>query len=156
MMSDSARILQARAHALAKPLVSNVAAKDLFMIFEMGGESYALDINFTFQVTSTAQFSVLPGAQPPLSGLTLWRGEMLPVLDIGGAASGGTVGQSLVIVGQERPAFALPVATVAGIRPLDAARLHTARDQSGREYVSGITDDAVVVLDGQRLLQRYS
>ncbi len=50
--------------------------------FRSGGQEYALETRFVHEVLRGAELTPCPGAPPVLRGLTLLRGEVLPVVEL--------------------------------------------------------------------------
>lgn len=154
-MSDTrARILEARARALARPLAETEAAgDDQFLMFTLAGERYALALGFVQEVCTLLPISVLPGAEPPVSGVVAWRGQLLMVIDLAlllGVQAPTTM-HSLVVAGADHGEFAIAVEAVSGIRTIDITRLHKVAGAVERDCVLGLTADAEVVLDSSQL-----
>ena len=76
-------LLEARARALARPFEADASSSTLqFFVFEASGETFAADARNVPGVFRLRHLSPVPGARPCLAGLTSWRGEILPLLDL--------------------------------------------------------------------------
>lgn len=155
-------LLAARARALARPPAREVDRDQLQLLtFSLGGERYAIELRHVVEVFRLSSLSLLPGAAAPTLGLAAWRGELLPVLDLrrilGLPAPGLDDLRFAIVLGEERA----PVAVLA-----DAVNevLSTARERVGpppegvavrRDCVRGVTEDARLVLDAERLLETH-
>jgi chemotaxis-related protein WspB len=54
----------------------------LFLLFEIGGDSYCLEGSRVIEVTPMVSFRGLPHAPPYVSGLMNYRGNVTPVIDL--------------------------------------------------------------------------
>ncbi|MEA3246733.1 MAG: chemotaxis protein CheW, partial [Gemmatimonadota bacterium] len=92
------------------------------------------------------------------SGLTVWRGALLPVIDLrlalGLAADGLDDRAWIVVLDDGRRLRGLLAGALRDTREIRAATLAPPRDDlaANRRFVRGITTDAVVVLDAAALL----
>ena len=158
-------ILRSRARQLAKPIASNAGLADRIdaVSFSLGRERYAIDARYVFAVFRLASLTPLPGARPPVAGVTPWRGDVLTVLDIRGLVGISVTALDdlarVIVIGNDRPELGLladriddPLQLAAGsVHPLSADRASRAS-----EILRGVTSDAVVVLDAPALLARQS
>jgi purine-binding chemotaxis protein CheW len=160
------QVLEERARTLAKPAHPDPAEPpgDTFevVLFDLEGETYALEASSVWEVFRLEALSPLPGAKPPVFGVTSWRGAVLTILDLRqvlGLPAGGVTDLSRVILlGTRRPAFGI---LADAVRELVVLRRHDVRAPPEgvalkREYLAGITGDAVPVLAGHELLRRHA
>jgi len=154
------RILAERAARLAaRPLPDRDADSNDVMIFKLGRETCALDASVVVNVFRLAGLARLPGASVPVYGVTLWRGEIMTVLDLRPLLGLSTVALSdlgrVIVVGQGRAVFGFLADSVTGIRTTSATEIHPPSQQSGLQnsLVRGITSDAVLMLDTAHLLR---
>lgn len=76
-MSNSAASLKAlRAH------------EQLFLLFSMGADRYALDVREVVEVLPLRRFKQIPEAPAWVAGLFSYRGQLVPVLDLSAQAFG--------------------------------------------------------------------
>jgi purine-binding chemotaxis protein CheW len=153
-------IFAQRAEALAAPIDTGEPTDALpSLVFQLGGEAYAVPGWQVREVRPIGQLTPLPGTPPFVAGLINVRGRVVTVLDLRPvfglrmdgatpnvvmlmASPGGDVG---VLAGEppslrwlrEDDLGALPPGGPAGLDPA---------------FVRGITQDLVVVLDAERLL----
>ncbi|HEX9728901.1 MAG TPA: chemotaxis protein CheW [Gemmatimonadales bacterium] len=156
------QVLEERARALAKPVQPEQSGDTIEVVrFDLEGETYALEANCVWEVFRLEALSPLPGAKPPVFGVTNWRGAILTVLDLRqmlGLPAGGVTDLSRVILlGTRRPAFGI---LADAVRDLVVLRRQDVREPPQgvalkREYLAGITGDAVPVLAGNELLRRH-
>jgi purine-binding chemotaxis protein CheW len=127
--------------------------------FTLANETYALESRLVVAVFRLTDLSPLPGAEPPVCGVTAWRGELLTMLDLRpllGLSSTTLNDLSRVIVlGEERPAFGVLADAVRELVILPASEVREPSEgtAAGREYLRGITGEAVLVLDARKLLR---
>jgi purine-binding chemotaxis protein CheW len=153
-------VLEERARVLAQAAVAPPAGEELEVItFTLANETYAVESMFVVAVFRLADLSLLPGAKPPVCGVTAWRGDLLTILDLRpllGLSSTALNDLSRVIVlGEERPAFGVLADAVLDLVVLPASEVREPSEgtAAGREYLRGITGGAVQVLDARTLLR---
>ena len=157
------QVLEERARALAKPAHPDPSGDTIeVVLFDLEGETYALEASSVWEVFRLEALSPLPGAKPPVFGVTSWRGAVLTILDLRqvlGLPAGGVTDLSRVILlGTRRPAFGI---LADAVHELVVLRRHDVRAPPEgvalkREYLAGITGDAVPVLAGHELLRRHA
>lgn len=157
---EQAALLEERARTLARPpLRVGTEEPPLELVhFRSGEQGYALGSHFVLEVLRAVELTTLPGAPPLLRGLTLLRGEVLPVVELAplfGRTTPTTQGPVLV-VGTRKPEFGLRTDVVEEVRGLSrAALLPPPPTLAPREraLLSGISQDGVIVLEGEALLK---
>jgi purine-binding chemotaxis protein CheW len=154
------RVLKQRAALLAEPAVRETESGSVDLItFRLGRESCAIDAKVVLNVFRLAGLARLPGAAVPVYGVTLWRGEIMTVLDLRPLLGLSTVALSdlgrVIVVGKTRAAFGFLADSVTGVRATLPAEIHPSSGKSGlhQGLVRGITSDAVLVLDAEELLR---
>lgn len=154
------RILKQRAALLAEPAVRETESGSVDLItFRLGRESCAIDAKVVLNVFRLAGLARLPGAAVPVYGVTLWRGEIMTVLDLRPLLGLSTVALSdlgrVIVIGKSRAAFGFLADGVTGVRAILPAEIHPSSGKSGlhQGLVRGITSDAVLVLDAEELLR---
>lgn len=159
--SDSQRILRERAHSLARiPRAGPAAESTLDLLeFRLASERYGLETRHVHEVHPLRELTPLPCTPEFVLGIVNVRGRILPVLDLkkffqlpdqgltdlhriihlrGNGLELGLVADVMVGVrriAQDRLQPSLP--TLTGIRA---------------EYLKGVTDERLVVIDLERLL----
>jgi purine-binding chemotaxis protein CheW len=153
-------VLEERARVLAQAPVAPPAGEELEVItFTLANETYAVESMLVVAVFRLTDLSLLPGAKPPVCGVTAWRGDLLTILDLRpllGLSSTALNDLSRVIVlGEERPAFGVLADAVLELVVLPASEVREPSEgtAAGREYLRGITGGAVQVLDARTLLR---
>jgi purine-binding chemotaxis protein CheW len=160
---DRARaVLEERARALARPLqvAAPEAATLRLVTFGLANERYAIEARHVREVVRLTGYTPVPGAPDFLLGVMNLRGEVVAVLDLGkflGAAARGVSDLSRVLVlGGDRPEFGVLADAAHDVvtLPADAIREPPPSVAGiGREYLLGVTADALVVLDAAVLLR---
>lgn len=156
------QVLEERARALARPTALPPAVGALEVItFALANEVYAIESRFVIEVFRLTDLSPLPGAKPPVFGVTGWRGELLTILDLR-PVLGLSVGAlndlgRVIVLGEERPAFGVLADAVRELHtlPKSAVRDTPETVAASREYLRGVTADAVLVLDAEKLLRAH-
>jgi purine-binding chemotaxis protein CheW len=156
MSGDEQALLEARARALARRKRRRADAIVEIVIFSLARATYAIELKHLRQVFPLVHLALLPGAQPPLVGVTAWRGELIRVLDLTrilDVPQGGPTDRNRVLVlGDGRAAFALLVDRILDVKELPEKQL----TPSGARFVRGATADAVALLDGEDLIRTFA
>jgi chemotaxis signal transduction protein len=104
----------------------------------------------------------LPGATPPVVGLTRWRGDVLTILDLRRLIANVTgalddLGR-VIVVGESHPHFGILADVVHNMIMIDPSRLHPVPDdrRGDARLLVGITEDAVHVIDAPALTARQA
>ncbi|HYI02498.1 chemotaxis protein CheW [Hyalangium sp.] len=157
---DSLAVLDARARALAQPLSPAQEAGTLLEVvrFRSGEQRYALETRFIHGVLRGAKLTALPGAPPVLRGLTLLRGEVLPLVELaplfGRPAT--RAGDIVLVVGLARPELGLYVEEVEEVASLPRDTLLAPPAALGAEsggLVSGVQREGLLLLEAEALLK---
>lgn len=157
----AAELLARRARALEKPPPQEPPADELLVVaFSLGQERYAIEAEWVREVVRLTDFTPVAGAPPMVSGVINHRGEIVAIVDLRmlfGTASQGLVDMlRVVLVGADKVEFGLLASRVVefeALRPEELTRRPS--ELVGRisgDLVRGVTRDAVVVLDGRKLL----
>ena len=153
-------VLDQRAARLAEPPAAEVPAGSVDLItFRLGRENCAIDASVVLNVFRLAGLARLPGAAVPVYGVTLWRGEVMTVLDLRPLLGMSTIALSdlgrVIVVGRSRAAFGFLADSVTGVRAALPSEIHPSSGKSGvqQSLVRGITSDATLVLDDEALLR---
>jgi purine-binding chemotaxis protein CheW len=153
-------VLLERARALARPAVSTPAGDMLELVtFTLANETYAIESRSVRAVFRLADLSALPGAEPPITGVTVWRGELLTILDlrplVGLSVTALNDLSRVIVLGVDRPELGVLADAVLSIVTVAASEVQPL-PQGGparQEYLRGVTPAAVILLDGERVLQ---
>lgn len=128
--------------------------------FPLGKERFALETAFVREVYRAGDITPLPGSPPFVVGLTNLRGQVLAVMDLrrffGMAETQAGKHQQIVVLGRERVEFGIQVDDVYEVANL---RLEEIFEPPGsvagaaRDYLRGVTQSALSVLDGAALME---
>ncbi len=159
--SNSQEILKTRAMELTRKLdASQGISNSLKLIeFELMGERLALETRWAVEAVPLESMTPVPGTPDFIFGITLIRGKVYSVVDLGfffqmdrkGIKNDGEL---LLIEGQGNE-FGISCDRVIGYKEVETGSLSTDFPTiSGRreEYLLGITPDGLVILDGESLL----
>lgn len=161
-MSDEniTQILRARARVLARPHDAAAAPDGLELLeFRLANERYAVRTRFVVEVQPLRELTPLPGTPPFVRGIVNLRGRVLAVYDLkkffGLPEQGLTDLHRIVVVGGERFEIGLLADVVTGVRHIPPESLSpplpTLSDIAA-EYLEGISEERLVVLDLDRIL----
>jgi purine-binding chemotaxis protein CheW len=153
------RILEARARRLAQRPIerkSTIDDRDV-VVFSHARADYGLELSCLRQVFPLRELALLPGAAPPLMGVTAWRGDLIRVLDLARILELPDTGPSdrgrVLVLDGGPGSFALLADSIVDVVRLPDSSL-TAR--SDRRFLRGVTADAVAVLDGAALIRTFT
>jgi chemotaxis signal transduction protein len=126
------------------------------LVFGFGAERYALETRFVREVLTGAAITFVPDAPEILAGLTLYRGEILPVVHLGGALglprAAAARDASIVVVGTSRAELGFPVDEFCDVSAVAASSLEPAPQARRRGGLLRGVCSGLLVLDGERLL----
>lgn len=152
-------VLDERARVLARPLARPTTGPELAAItFSLANETYAIESRVVWEVFRLRELSPLPGATPPVCGVIAWRGELLTVLDprslLGLPVTALNDLSRVLVLGKERWNCGMLVDAVLDIVTIAESEMHPLAPSAAapRHYLRGITGDAVLVLDADKLL----
>jgi len=155
-------LLEERARALARPAAPPPAGDMLELLtFALANEVYAVESRYVVAVFKLIDLSPLPGAEPPVFGVTAWRGELLTILDLRAALGLSVTALNdlsrVIVLGEERPAFGILADAARELVAVPAAEVREPPEgvAAQREYLRGVTPDAVLVLEATKLLQLH-
>ncbi|MEX2156441.1 MAG: chemotaxis protein CheW [Gemmatimonadales bacterium] len=163
MSPERARqVLEERARALARPATPPPAGDTLeVMTFALANEVYAVESRYVVAVFRLQELSPLPGAGRPVFGVTAWRGELLTILDLRAALGLSVTALNdlsrVIVLGEERPAFGILADAARELVNLPASAVREPPEgvAAQREYLRGVTPNAVLVLEATKLLQLH-
>ncbi len=130
------------------------------MTFRLGDERVAIETRFIHEVTLPSDVTPLPGGPDFLLGLTNLRGEVTAVIDLrqflGITTAVPSENPQVLVLGDEHIQFGIVADAVNEVQVL---RIDEILDPPGSiagvsaECLRGVTSDALMVLDGQVLIQ---
>jgi len=156
MTSDN-ELLARRAREVAKPreVVDAAAAADEMdvLVFIIGDERLAMPLGSIVAIIRAAVVTPLPRAVAPVYGVTAWRGRPLTVLSVGAKAASHDADTRLIVLGDGRRAVVgLLADSVDETRVVARSKLTPTVSGARRSMAMGMTDDAVLVLDAEAML----
>jgi purine-binding chemotaxis protein CheW len=155
-------ILQERARAAARvPAPTPLAGALLEVLrFTLAGEQYALETTCIREVLRPRAIAPLPGTPDFLAGITNLRGQIVAIFDLRRffnlPTPAGAELARVIVLGQERIEFGMLADAVHDVVLL---RIDEVKEPPGsvtgiaREYLRGVTADALSMLDGAILLK---
>ena len=127
--------------------------------FRLGEERLAIETRFVREVAPPCEITPLPGTPEFVIGLTNLRGEVLSVMNLrtffGIPARTDGHSPRVLVLGGERNEFGVEADVVEDVVRL---RFDEMREPPGsvagisRDFLRGVTSDALLVIDGQRLV----
>ena len=152
-------IMNARARKLAARPAPATGDQLALAIFELAGERYAVELRWVHEVARLTDYTPVPGTPDYIVGLTSLRGEILAVIDLRRLfelTTSGLGDQSrLVVLGDRHGEFGILVDRALGAATIPAAGVLVTPPgiaRTARSCVRGVTEDALIVLDGKALL----
>ena len=151
-------ILERRSQELSQPLESTevVAGGIEVLACQIGGERYAIETRYILEAFPVSKVTPVPGAGATLVGVANLRGAILPVFDLGQVLGLEYTISDLVrvvVVGRKGAEFGVIVDQVDEPLQLPSEALRDAPlDAAGDSLLLGMTEDGLVVLDGDELL----
>jgi purine-binding chemotaxis protein CheW len=159
---DRAReIMDARARALAQvPVSSRPPGSHLeVVLFGLGRECYAIETRFVREVVRLTDFTPVPGAPDLIVGVTNLHGAIVAVVDLGRffnvPRKGLTDLSRVIVLGTQDVEFGVLADEAYGQMALAIEDILTPPEEvsgAGRASLRGVTEEAIIVVDGAALL----
>jgi purine-binding chemotaxis protein CheW len=160
-------ILRERARQLAQPLAGvgelNATGPSAasVLVAKLGNERASLPLDHIIEVYRAVALTPIPGARTPVVGVIAWRGRVLTVLDIAHSRSGPiaiTDTTRIIVIGKRTATFGIFADEVDDVEDLNTQEAVPVEDISParREFVRGVTSNALVVLDADALIARFA
>ncbi len=155
-------VMDMRAQTLARVPTQAVDARETreFVTFVLADERLAIETRFVCEVVRPGEIVPLPDAPDFLRGVTNLRGEVLAIVDLRtilGLAKAPIRGPSeVLILGADRPEFGILAEHVREVVALEVNQLLEPPESVGKgdcDCLAGVTEDAMLVLDGDVLLE---
>lgn len=155
-------ILDARARVLARvPQRPLEAAERIEVVtFTLAGERLALETRYVRKVLSRWESTVVPDAPEPLIGVTNLQGDVLPLFDLriilGMPSADCDARAQLLVLGTEEHELGVLADAVEDVRLVRVADLldpPSSVERRGRSALRGVTEEALIVIDGHALLR---
>lgn len=160
---ESARaILEERARHLAQVPPQTLQAAEVIevLIFALGTEKYAVETDHLREVLRLGDCTSVPGTPDFLLGVINLRGQILALFDLriffGVPAQAAGEAARIIVLGEERAEFGVLADEVFEVARLRANQVLPPPDSLAgiaREYVRGVTEGALILLDGALLLK---
>ena len=154
-------VMEERTRALARVPAALASGDGLLevVVFSLANERYGIEAMHVREVVRLADFTPVPGAPDFLVGVTNLRGVVLAIVDLrkffGLAVRGLSDLSRVIVLGSERAEFGVLADAVheVAIVPADQVR-EPPESVAGvaREYLRGVTGDALILLNGTVLL----
>jgi purine-binding chemotaxis protein CheW len=161
--ADRAReVLEDRARELARVPAGPEETGELIEVlcFLLAREHYALEVRYVHEVFRLSALTPLPRAPDFLMGITNLRGEIYPLIDLrrlfGVPVQGLTDLSRVVLIGAVHPELGILADEAQSVMTLRKPELLDPPESVagiGREFLCGVTEDALIVLDGEKLLR---
>lgn len=159
---EAERLLAERARELARPIAPPASANLLPLVrFLLGAETWGLNASYVWDVFHPSEVALLPGSRAPVVGLAPWLGTVLTLLDlrlvVGIATEGISNMSHVIVVGEAGPEVGLLADAVEEVVEVDPEDVGPVPEgvAAHREFVQGVTRDALLVLDPRPLFQRH-
>jgi purine-binding chemotaxis protein CheW len=155
-------ILKERARALALETRPAAAAKDFIDVieFRLASEAYAIEYSFVREVHPLRDFTPLPGTPPFVLGIVNLRGQIISVVDLrvffNLPARGLGDLNKVIVVRDDGMEFGILADEVTGVRTIPRIGIQPpipTLPGIGSEYLIGITDEGMPVLDAKTILR---
>ena len=160
-IDDKKRLLKERARTLAQEDVEVYAGLQYLEVveFRLAGEVYGIETSYIREVYPLKELVPIPGTPPFFLGITSVRGQILSVIDIKRffdlPDKGLTELDKVVIVRSGEVELGIRADVVLGMWSISRGDIQPSlptligvRDK----YLRGVTKDAVIILDIQKLL----
>lgn len=161
-MADDAKILRARALALARPPEPPAdASRNLEVLeFTLGREHYAIETAFVREVYPLAAMTRVPCTPPVIAGIVNVRGRIVALVDfkklLGLPEQGLTDLHRVILLEGEQIQLGLVADAAVGVRHLDTQTIQQIAETlagAHSECLRGVTPEGVIVLDAKRILE---
>jgi purine-binding chemotaxis protein CheW len=154
------RVMDERARSLAIAVADGTAAHGIEVItFTAGRELFAVETRYVIEIVQVEGLVPLPGVAAFVAGIENVRGEILLVIDLlklcGTSELAPAERRWVVVIGQNHAEVGIVASDVHEVTRLPADALFTlpyAQTQLQRDPIAGVTDRALVLLDGAALL----
>lgn len=157
----AAEVLARRARALERaPAPEPLADEAMHVVtFTLAGERYGIEAELVREIVRLNDFTPVPGAPPFVIGVINLRGEIVAVVDLrlllAISAPGLVDLPRVIVVGRDAAEFgilATGVQQIVSLRSEDLLAPPEAIGRIGRELAKGVSRDALLLLDGRKLL----
>jgi purine-binding chemotaxis protein CheW len=160
-MIERQRILKARAAVLAREAVVNEADAERIEIVEffLADERYAIESVYIGEVCALTDLTPLPCTPAFVLGIINMRGRILPVIDLRRffdlPVSGLSDLSKVILLQNDIMEFGILADAIIDARWISRSAIHPSLPtltEIRAEYLMGVTEDRLVLLDGGKLL----
>ena len=146
-------------------MVKTIQGKDTFLSFKIGDEIFAFEISNVIEVLEQQLVTYVPKTKQYIKGVTNFRGNLLPVIDLGSKIGMKTEKKDNVVIVLEQIEhgknyyLGAMVDAVVGVQQLqskDILPLPEMKTEYSREYVCGVfkrQQDYIIILDNKIVLE---
>ena len=127
--------------------------------FLLAKETYAIEIRYLLETIQLKELAKVPGVPSFIVGISNLRGTLFPVIDLKRMFNmpdkGLTAEIKIIILHAENTILGILTDGIQGnsdIRPLDAKPLPVSLQMPGMEYIKGMTENGLILLDGEKLI----
>jgi len=127
--------------------------------FLLAKETYAIEIRYLLETIQLKELAKVPGVPPYIVGISNLRGTLFPVIDLkrmfNMPGKGLTAEIKIIILHAENTILGILTDGIHGnseIHPLDAKPLPVSLQMPGMEYIKGMTENGLILLDGEKLI----
>ncbi|MBI2478920.1 MAG: purine-binding chemotaxis protein CheW [Planctomycetia bacterium] len=153
-------IMEDRARVLARVPAESPDSDEILevMVIQLASERFAIETRFIHEVYRVGDITPIPGGPDFLVGVTNMRGAVLSVLDLRtffGSPAEANPRPQIIVLGTDRPEFGILVDEVHEVTTLridEVAEVPGSVQGVSREYLRGVTRDAMLILNGDVLL----
>lgn len=157
---DKDNILRKRAEVLAqKRTISTIDDAISIVEFQLGYETYAVEIEFLREVCFLRNFTTLPGTPSFIIGIINLHGIIISVIDIRRLLGLTQVGLSnlniILVMSYNDMEIGVLVDKVIGMRSIDAQEFQSALPVGiglNKDYLKGVNKDRLILLNMARIL----
>lgn len=159
-MEQRQMVLKARAMKLAEVKKEDIDHEKIEVIsFKLSTESYAIESLYVHEVVPIKEFTPLPCVPSFILGLMQVRRQIFPIIDLRPLfdlpIQHGEMQKAIILQKDERE-FALLIDDLYGMHSIAVNAIQAPLPTlTGirQEFLKGITEQGIIILDGQKLLQ---
>ncbi len=158
---ETKNIFRARAAKFSKPVNPEDNASEIIelVVFTLAYETYAVQSSFVSEVYPLIEIVPVPRTPAFILGIINVRGRIISIVDLKHffelPSKGITEFNKVIILHYKDKEFGILADTVLGIQTTEVNRIqHSLALLTGvrAQYLMGVTNDPIVILDGEKLL----
>ncbi len=160
-LDPGVKLMNERAAKLAAAQSTSKMNTNLMEVitFIAGGERCCLEACFVHEIIPFTDVTRVPGVPDFMVGVINLHGQLVALLDLrrvlGLKERQVAEGARVIVIGKEKIEFSILVDSVESVASLDVTALLEAPEfvsGIGRDYIRGVTSDAMTVFDGSQLI----